>query len=481
MLKDVTTLTIASARQGLLDKKYTAVELTESILLRAREINADVNAYAEVFDSALLEAEHADTMIKEGKSAPLIGIPIAIKDNMLMKGKISAGGSKILQNHKAVYDATVIKKLKSAGAIIIGRTNMDEFAMGSSSETCVYGPVKNPLDLSRVPGGSSGGSAAAVASHTALGSLGSDTGGSIRQPAALCGVVGLKPTYGAVSRYGLMSMASSFDQIGPFAKTVGDAEVLYHAIEGYDPLDSTSVPNDHALKEQRAKKEKLTIAVPKSFISAEGIDEDVRVRFEETIAGLKKDGHTIIEVDLHDLHHALAVYYVIMPAEVSSNLARYDGIRYGFSKEAERLMEVYTSSRGEGFGKEVRRRILLGTYVLSAGYYDAYYNKAVSVRRMIQGQLREVFTKADVIATPTTTSPAFKLGEKTSDPLKMYLEDIFTVPANIAGIPALSVPTGTLAREGKDLPVGIQFMASEFQEQYLFTAGHAVESLWRKK
>ena len=475
MTIDPTTLTIRAAKEALHNKEYSAVELTEAVLAHAKKENATINAYAEFFDDALSEAKHADRLIESGKGTVLTGIPLGIKDNMLMKGKLSTSGSKILEGHRGVYDGTVVSKLKEAGAVIIGRTNMDEFAMGSSSETCAYGPVKNPVDPTRVPGGSSGGSAAAVAMGGALGTLGSDTGGSIRQPASLTGIVGLKPTYGAVSRYGLMAMASSLDQIGPFAKTVDDAEILFRAIEGFDPMDSTSVPMDHALRSKRALKEKLTIGVPESFIAMDGIDEAVRKNFRETLDALREKGHTIKSVELPSLPYALSVYYVLMPAEVSSNLARFDGIRYGLSVEAEKLIDVYMKSRGQGFGKEVRRRILLGTYVLSAGYYDAYYNKAVAVRRNITRELEEAFTDVDVIATPTSPIPAFKLGEKINDPLQMYLADIFTVPANIAGIPAISVPSGTVLKEGTALPVGIQFMAARFNEQVLFAAGKDVE------
>ena len=474
---DPTTLTIKTAHDDLIAKKYSAKELTEAVLTLAKKKNTDTNAFAELFDDAIDQAEGADKILREGKGGALTGVPIGLKDNMLVSGHIAASGSRMLMNYRAVYDATVVTKLKAQGAVLIGRTNMDEFAMGSSTENCAYGPVKNPHDLSRVPGGSSGGSAAAVASGAALAALGSDTGGSIRQPAALCGVVGLKPSYGAVSRYGLMAMASSLDQIGPFGKNVEDTEILYRAIAGYDPMDSTSVPDVHPARKNFPKKEKLTIGVPESFIALDGIDPDVRENFRSTILALEKAGYTIMPIKLPSVSHALAVYYVIQPAETSANLARYDGIRYGFSKEAERLIEVYTKSRGEGFGKEVRRRILLGTYVLSAGYYDAYYNKANAVRRMITDEFISAFKEVDVIATPTTTSPAFKIGEMTSDPIKMYLEDIFTVPANIAGLPGISVPSGSVVREGVKLPIGIQFMAAPFAEDRLFAVGRSVEQV----
>jgi aspartyl-tRNA(Asn)/glutamyl-tRNA(Gln) amidotransferase subunit A len=476
MTIDPITLTIKDAHDALHKKEYTSVELTEAVLLRAQKENPNINAYAELFDDALTAAKGADTLLEKGEGSELTGIPLAIKDNMVMAGKISASGSKILMNHRAVYDGTVVCEIKKAGAVIIGRTNMDEFAMGSSSESCVYGPVKNPIDPTRVPGGSSGGSAASVAMGGALGAFGSDTGGSIRQPASFCGIVGMKPTYGAVSRYGLMAMASSLDQIGPFAKTVSDAEMLYRAIAKYDGNDSTSIPTDHPLRAALSKKEKLTIGIPESFIAMDGLDADVRENFRDTITSLKDAGHTIKTIELPSLPYALSVYYVIMPAEVSANLSRYDGIRYGFSKEADTLAKVYAESRGEGFGKEVRRRILMGTYVLSAGYYDAYYNKAVAVRRLIADEFARAFQGVDVIATPTAPSPAYKLGEKSADPLQMYLGDIFTVPANIAGIPAISVPSGTVVRDSVELPVGIQFMAAPFHEDRLFAIGKSVEA-----
>lgn len=472
---DLSTLTIKDAQSALRNRKYSAKELTEAVLSRAKEKNSTINAYAELFDDAIESADVADRMLADGSAGDLTGIPIGVKDIMLIKGKISTSGSKILANHRAVYDGTAIKKLKDAGAVILGRTNMDEFAMGSSSETCAYGAVKNPIDPSRVPGGSSGGSAAAVAMGGALGALGSDTGGSIRQPAALCGVVGLKPTYGAVSRYGLMAMASSLDQIGPLAKTVEDVGILYRAIAGHDPMDSTSATEDCQNQKPKIKNKKLIIGIPESFIAMDGIDTDVRESFRATIEKLKQAGHKVQSVALPSLLHALSVYYILMPAEVSANLARYDGIRYGYSKESDKLMEVYTQSRGLGFGKEARRRILLGTYVLSAGYYDAYYNKAVAARRMITEELVRTFSTVDVIATPTTPSPAFKLGEKLANPLTMYLEDIFTVPANIAGVPGISVPSGAVSRDNTQLPVGVQFLAAPFCEDTLFAIGKEVE------
>lgn len=467
---DLDTLTITKASIALHKKEYTALELTEAFLEHIARVNPDINAYLEVFaEDARISAKRADIRIAEGTHTPLTGIPLAIKDNMLLEGKIASGASKILSNYRATYTATAVAKLREAGAVILGRTNMDEFAMGGANITSAYGPVKNPRDTSRVPGGSSGGSAAAVAMGGALGALGSDTGGSIRQPASLCGVVGLKPTYGAVSRYGLMAMASSLDQIGPFALTVSDAELLFNAIRGYDSLDSTSIPDErYATPEQ---KKTLVIGVPEDFIHTEGVDPDVADNLAQAMEKYRALGYTIQPIKLPFLKYALAIYYIIMPAEVSTNLSRFDGIKYGVSEPGDNLMEVYRASRGKGFGKEARRRILLGTYVLSAGYYDAFYNKAVAVRRKLVKELEEAFQEVDLIAMPTSPNPAWKFGEKMDNPLQMYLADIFTVPANIAGVPAISFPSGTVVRDGVHLPVGLQLLAPAMHEQVLFRAG----------
>jgi len=356
--------------------------------------------------------------------------------------------------------------------------------MGSSTENSAFGVTKNPVDNTRVPGGSSGGSAAAVASHTALAALGSETGGSIRQPASFCGVVGLKPTYGAVSRYGLMAMASSLDQIGPLTKTVDDAEILFHAIKGHDPLDSTSVPNSLYEQAMTPTKKKLVIGVPKEIFENEGVDESVRANFNATLDLLRADGHEVREVDLPNMKYSLAAYYILMPAEASTNLARMDGVRFGLHKEGEDLLGDYEKTRGEGFGREVRRRIILGAYVLSSGYYDDYYHKARAVRNVIEEDFLKVFGSddkgVDVIASPTTPTPAFKIGERVNDPVKMYAADLFTVPANIAGIPGISVPSGTVDEDGTALPVGIQFMAPHFREDVLFNIGRDVERLVKK-
>ena len=474
---DIENLTIKTAHKHLKNKDFSAVELAEAFFQNADKKNKEVNAYIEIFGDYKEQAGLADKVIAEGgKILPLTGIPLAIKDNILIEGKSATAGSKILDGYVATYDATVIKKLKATNAIFLGRANMDEFAMGSSTETSYYGPTKNPHDLSRVPGGSSGGAVAAVAMDGALASLGSDTGGSIRQPASFCGVVGLKPTYGAVSRYGVMAMASSLDQIGPVTKTVEDAEILFDAIKGHDPADSTSATDEVEKTYARDSKEKYTIGVPTDFVYTEGVDGEVLDNFKTSLEKLKKAGHKIKEISLPNLKYSLAAYYVIMPAEASTNLARFDGVRFGLLKESETLFSDYAKTRGIGFGKEVRRRIMLGTYVLSSGYYDAYYNKAVSVRNIIEADFKKAFNDVDIIATPTSPTPAFKIGEKSSDPLQMYLADIFTVPVNMAGIPAISVPSGFIEKEGKQLPLGMQFLAPHFQEKSLFSIGKDLES-----
>ena len=463
-MERLSTLSIARASAGLERGEFSARELAESCLTSIRE-REEVSAYLEVFDDLLTRADEADSARKDGSTGALLGIPVAVKDNILMHGRRVTAGSKMLEGYVASYDATVVKKLREAGALLVGRTNLDEFAMGSSTENSAFGVVRNPVDPSRVPGGSSGGSAAAVAMGGALAALGSDTGGSIRQPAAFTGTVGLKPTYGAVSRSGLIAMASSLDQIGPITRTVEDAEILFNAIAGTDPLDSTSVRVPRAA----GVPENLTIGVPRSFLSS-GVDADVIARFEETLERLRNAGVSVREVDMPSLRYALPSYYVVMPAEASTNLARFDGVRYGLHVGGEDLFGDYRATRGTGFGTEVRRRILLGTYVLSAGYYDAYYRKASGARDLIRGDFDRAFRDVHAIVTPTTPTPAFRFGEK-KDPLAMYLSDVFTVPANLTGMPALSVPMGTVARGGIDLPVGIQYAGPRFSEQTLFALG----------
>ena len=469
---DLKNLTIEKARKSLLAGEYTAVDLVNAYLENIKNKDEEIHAYLEVFADAIDEARKFDTLSKEEKEKlKLGGIPIALKDNILLKGKHCSSASKILEEYVASYDAGVVKKLKEAGAIFMGRTNMDEGAMGGSTENSAFGSTKNPIDTTRVPGGSSGGSAAVVAGDLALVALGSDTGGSIRQPASYCGIVGLKPTYGSVSRSGLIAMASSLDVIGPMTKTVEDAEILFDIIKGKDILDSTSREGKY-----ESKREKKVIGVPRSFIG-KGVDSKVLEIFENSLNRFKELGYEIKDIELPMLPYALSTYYVIMPAEVSSNLARIDGVRYSTRIEGENLFESYSKTRGGLFGKEVRRRIMLGTYVLSSGYYDAYYGKAQSVRAKIQDDFRSAFKDVDFIATPTAPTPAFKLGKNTSDPLQMYLEDIFTVGANLAGVPAISIPAGVKNDEGKDLPVGIQLMAPLFGEELLFQAGKKFETI----
>lgn len=469
---DLSTLTVAQARKDLDAKKYSALDLTNAYLDAIAARDGEIHAYLEVWaDSAREEAKNADALIATGKQKALTGIPLAIKDNILIEGRIASSASKMLERYRASYDATVIAKLKDEGAVFLGRTNMDEFAMGSSTENSAYGATRNPADTSRVPGGSSGGSAAAVAANLALAALGSDTGGSIRQPASHCGLAGLKPTYGAVSRFGLMPMGSSLDQIGPLAKTVADTKLVFDAIKGHDGNDSTSTPDGFYAVAPLKKR----IGVPRAFVE-KGVDEDVLEIFDAALMRLKAAGYEIVDIDMPNLPHALPVYYIVCPAEVSTNLSRYDGIRYGLSVPADEIKEVYTKTRAAGFGSEVRRRVILGTFVLSSGYADAYYRKARAVREMIRGDFEKAFETVDAIALPTSPNPAFKIGAKANDPLAMYLEDIFSVTANLAGVPGISVPAGEAMRDGKALPVGFQLMAAHGAEETLFTVGSAVET-----
>ena len=457
---DLKNLTIKKAHEHFSKKDFSARELAESYLKNIESKNPEINAYLEVYDDVLAQAGEADKKIASGNFDVLTGIPLGIKDNILIDGKKATSASKILAGYVAPYDATVIKKLKAQSAVFLGRTNMDEFAMGGSTENSAFGVVKNPLDISRVAGGSSGGSVAAVAMGGSLGALGSDTGGSVREPAAFCGVVGLKPTYGGVSRYGLMAMGSSLDVIGPVTKTVTDSEILFDAIKGADKMDSTT----HSLNSK-------TIGVPYHILEQEGIDPEVKKNFNDSIKKLQDLGYEIKDIKLPNIEYSLAVYYIIMPAEVSSNMARFDGVKYGLHVEGgKNLLEDYLKTRGAGFGPEVRRRILIGTYVLSAGYADAYYNKALMLRQKISDDFKKAFAEVDVIATPTAPCPAFKIGEK-SDPLSMYLADIFTVTANIVGIPAISIPSGTVPAGDKNLPVGLQIMAPHDHEPFLFDLG----------
>lgn len=471
---DLENLTIEKARKFLDAKEFSAVDLANAYLAEIEKKNKELNAYLEVFDDVLDQARVADEIIAKGESYPLLGIPLAIKDNILIKGQIASSASKMLENYVASYDATVITKLKKQGAVFLGRTNMDDSAMGGSTENSAFGVTKNPHDLSRVAGGSSGGSVAAVAANLALGALGSDTGGSVREPAAFCGIVGMKPTYGRVSRYGLIAMGSSLDCIGPIAKNVEDAQIIYEAILGSDVFDSTTI-TDTTYKKLSFKKE-LTLGVPWDLVNGEGINEEVKENFKQSIDKLEKFGFKIKDISIKNIDMALAVYYIIMPAEASTNLSRFDGMRYGFHKGGKNLLEDYKQARGFGFGQEVRRRILLGTYVLSAGYYDAYYGKAQMIRNMLKKEFSKAFENVDLIATPTAPFIAWKIGAK-SNPLSMYLADIFTITANIIGVPAMSIPSGFSEIENKKLPLGIQFMAPHGREDLLFEVGKQFETL----
>ncbi|MBD3282124.1 MAG: Asp-tRNA(Asn)/Glu-tRNA(Gln) amidotransferase subunit GatA [Candidatus Portnoybacteria bacterium] len=463
-------LTIEKAHKGLIKKEFSAIELAEFYLNKIKKENEKYNDFISITeDLALKQAKSVDDKLSRGeKIGDLEGIPMAIKDNILIDDCITTAGSKILENYGAVYDAAVIKKLRGLGVVFLGKTNLDEFAMGSSTENSAFGVVKNPVDVERVPGGSSGGSAAAVAADHCLGALGSDTGGSIRQPAAFCGVIGFKPSYGAVSRYGLIAMASSLDQIGPIAKNVLDAKLIFNSIKGKDKMDSTTLDINDKEKDYGV----LKIGVPKEYFQ-EGISSEVKNIIEKEIKKFEKMGHEVKEVSLPSTEYALAVYYIIMPAEASANLARFDGIKYGKKgNSGENLIDFYSNVRAAGFGDEVRRRIMLGTYTLSAGYKEAYYKKAQAVRGLIKKELENVFKSVDILLTPTTPSTAFKIGEK-EDPLSMYLSDIYTVTVNLAGLPAISVPCGRVDK----LPVGLQIIGPQFKDNLVLSIAQSYEQL----
>lgn len=479
-------LTIIEAAKGLRAGEFSSEELTNACLASIRERDGDIHAFLKISDHAIDAAKKADKMLKDSPDAasPLTGIPLAVKDNILVEGEHCTAASRMLENYIASYDATVIRKLKNQNAVLLGKTNMDDSAMGSSTESSFFGPTKNPHDLTRVPGGSSGGSAAAVATHMCLGALGSDTGGSIRQPASFCGIVGMKPTYGAVSRHGLIAMASSLDQIGPLTKTVADAEILFDAIRGQDGFDATIASGDSFsdtpigfMDNPDRPLEKIRIGVPKEYFAG-GLDPDVKQVIQKSIAECEHAGAELHEVSLPNSSYALPAYYIIVPSEVSANLARLDGIRYGYHKsDSMTLFDVYAQSRAAGFGPEIKRRIMLGTYALSAGYYDAYYTKAQQVRRLISKDFSDAFAKVDVLIGPTTPTPAFLCGEKTDDPLKMYLADIYTVAINLAGLPGISIPAGFVTRGTAKLPVGLQIIAPRFHEKQLFTIAKVIEKL----
>lgn len=456
----------------LLSGAVTVEALVEDAKKIIADKDGDIHALLGLYSDTLINDQigKAKEMLASGTATMLTGIPIVLKDNIVVRGEKATAASKILENYTATYDATVVRKLKDSGAILLGRANMDEFAMGGSTENSAFGVTKNPHDTTRVAGGSSGGSAAVVAYGGVPVALGSDTGGSIRQPASFCGIVGLKPTYGSISRYGLMAMGSSLDQIGPFGNSVEDVEEVFAIIRGEDDLDSTSAKVVPPSPERKKK-----IGVPRSFIEREGVDPEVLADFNASIEKLKSAGYEIVDIDIEHLEKSLSVYYVVVFAEISSNMARYDGVRYGLSVQEESVVRGYFKTRTEGFGDEVRRRILLGTYVLSSGYYDAYYNKANIVRDMLREEFGRVFEKVDAIALPTSPIPAFKIGEKHSDPLAMYLADIFTVPVNIVGVPAISIPSGKTAG---GLPLSLQLIAPHFGESTLFAIGKDFEKVY---
>lgn len=468
---DLTALTIKKAHQGLKNKDFTSADLTKAYLQKIKIQDKELNAFLSVDEGAALEmAESADKKIKSGNFTELTGVPCAIKDAILVKGQKCTAASKILENYVAPYDATVIKKLKEQGAVILGKTNTDEFTMGSSTENSAFGVTKNPHDKTRVSGGSSGGSAAAVASSMACYALGSDTGGSIRQPASLCGVVGLCPTYGAVSRYGLIPHASSLDQIGPMAKNVEDVKIVFRAISGKDKMDATSA--EYNLEESNAKLKDIKIGVPKEYF-AEGLDPEVEKKVKGAIKKAEDAGAKIIEISLPSTEFALACYYIIGPSEISANLARFDGIKYGLSEPGKSLLDVYLKSRGRGLGDEVKRRIMLGTYCLSSGYYDAYYKKAQEVRQLIRQDFQDAFSKVDLLFCPVSPFPAFKIGEKMDDPMSMYLADIYTIPMKLAGLPGISMPAGEIGK----LPVGLQIIGNYFEENKILAIAQELEKV----
>ena len=472
-------------RNDIAAGRLSAVEVCRAALDRIGTVNGSLNAFNLIANErALARAHEIDRRRAAGESSgPLAGVPIAIKDNIDVRGMLTTASSRILRDFFPPYDATVVRRHEAAGAVIVGKTNCDEFAMGSSNENSAFGPVHNPWALDRIPGGSSGGSAAAVAARCAPVALGSDTGGSIRQPAACCGVVGLKPSYGRVSRYGLLAFASSLDQIGPFARTVADAATVLMVIAGADPCDATTstepVPDFAASLTGRVND--IRIGVPRRFV-AEGVDDQVRRAYEAALERLRGEGATLVDIDLPHAKYAVPVYYLVCTAEASSNLARYDGVKYGYRSSAAKdsLKEMYSRTRGEGFGPEVKRRIMLGTYVLSAGYYDAFYLKALQVRTLLRGDYDQAFERADVVAMPTMPTPPFKLGEKTDDPLQMYLADVFTVSANLAGLPGISVPCG-FSNEG--LPIGFQLTGRMFDEATLLRVADAYERVtdWHRR
>ena len=480
---ELADLSLTDLSKKIADKEVSILEVTESNLARLEKTEPAISAYLDVYaDDARERAKALDADNHHDVPKPLYGIPASLKDVLLLEGKRATGSSKILENYIASYTATSVKKLQDAGAVILGKTNCDEFAMGASTENSAYGVTKNPWDLERVPGGSSGGSIASVAAGSSVYSLGSDTGGSIRQPASFCNVVGLKPTYGRVSRYGLMPMASGLDQVSVTARTVEDTAIVLEEISGHDPKDSTSSrkPHGNFLTAMKQSVEGLRIGVPVEFFG-EGLDPEVKTLIDAALHKLEDNGARLVPLSLPHLKYTLPVYYILVPAEVSSNIARYDGIRYGKrSDAAEDLLETYMKTRKEFLGVEVKRRVLIGSYVLSAGYYDAYYKKAQQVRAIIIDEFNHAFEEVDVIASPTSPVPPFKIHERANDPLSMYLSDVYTVAANLAGVPAISVPAGFIKTQ---LPVGLQFMSAQFEEGKILQASYAYQQMtdWHTK
>ena len=474
-------LGVCQAAEGLAGKKFSSVELTQAVIDRVHEKDGEIGAYI-TFDEegALAAAKTADEARAAGKVSPLLGVPVAIKDLINVKGQPCTCASKMLKGYTSPYDATVIKNLKAAGAVCAGRVNMDEFAMGSSTENSGLGVTRNPYDLSRVPGGSSGGSAAAVGGNLAIAALGTDTGGSIRQPASFCNIVGLKPSYGRVSRFGVTAFASSLDQVGPMTKSVDDAAMLLQVLAGHDEMDGTTpkdpVP-DYMKAMEGASMKGVKIGLPKEYYNVSGLDPEVKRITDEAIRSCEAAGAEIMEVSLPHTEYAMAVYYIIAPAEASANLARFDGVRYGHrSERSDDVFNLYARSRAEGFGPEVKRRIIMGTYVLSSGYYDAYYGRASKVRTLIRRDFEEVFKKVDTLLTPVAPTPAFKLGE-VQDPLTMYLNDLFTIPGSLAGNCSMSIPAGFAQTGDVKLPVGVQFICDAYREDSLLRIGKAFEGL----
>ncbi len=476
-MSDLTQLTIKQAHDALNKGELTSEELTQAHLDRIQAVEPTVQAYLRVTaDIAMQHAKQADKKRQAGEDSPLLGIPLAYKDVLVTEGVETTCGSKILEGYIPPYTATAIDKLNQAGAVMLGKLNMDEFAMGSSTENSAYQATRNPWDVARVPGGSSGGSAAAVAAQLALGTLGTDTGGSIRQPAGLCGVVGLKPSYGRVSRYGLVAFGSSLDQIGPFTRTVEDSAIILNAIAGHDPKDSTSMPLDvpDFTAGLSANLKGVKIGIPDEYFSGEGIQPEVLAAVQAAIEQMKDLGADVLEISLPHTEYAIPVYYLVATAEASANLARFEGVRYGPRIEGDQMWDMYNNTRGTLFGPEVKRRIMLGTYALSAGYYDAYYGKAQKVRTLIKQDFEDAFEQVDVIAGPVTPTTAFKFGEKMDDPLQMYLSDVYTIAVNLAGVSALSVPCGF---DSNNLPIGLHLIGAQFDEASILNVGYAYQQV----